>query len=295
MTGAKAIAGTVSYNASTKTATFTPTSALAASTTYTVTVTGVTSSGGTALSTWSSSFTTAAAAGGGGTATKQYQAPLLSANETAIDGQVSVDTSGNVAVQVTRGMASTSLAVQFCLVVNAIGNLGNNPTCISVGTVTTDGSGNGSTTVKFPQSGYWAGDFYLYSGSTMEYITGLMPGVSGETYMSTLVPESTVDGSGIATGSNPTQDPLTSGTVSSSNGSITFTVTGASPNTTYATDQSESVYLDGSGTYELSTFTTDGSGDGTSTVKMSGDEGDLFEVIPQTSGAGYIGGFSVPK
>jgi methionine-rich copper-binding protein CopC len=59
-----AVAGTVSYNASTVTATFTPSSALAASTSYTATVSGATdATGNTMAAPYSWSFTTAAAAG----------------------------------------------------------------------------------------------------------------------------------------------------------------------------------------------------------------------------------------
>src|SRR5580698_2249534 len=54
-----AIAGTVSYNSSNDTATFTPKAALATDTKYTVTVTGVTGSGGGAMaSSFTSTFTT---------------------------------------------------------------------------------------------------------------------------------------------------------------------------------------------------------------------------------------------
>jgi hypothetical protein len=60
--GGTAVAGTVSFNAANTVATFTPTSSLAASTTYTATVSGAQNSSGTAMSSpFSWSFTTAAA------------------------------------------------------------------------------------------------------------------------------------------------------------------------------------------------------------------------------------------
>ena len=63
---------------------------------------------------------------------------------------------------------------------------------------------------------------------------------------------------------------------------------------TYDIIQSETPYLDGSGSYSAGQFTTDASGDGSSSQTSMPVPGDIFEVIPQ-SGAGFIGGFSVPK
>ncbi len=66
--GGTAVTGTLAYNATTKTATFTPSAALTAGATYTATVSAAKDSAGTAMAapvTWS--FTVAASGGGGGT------------------------------------------------------------------------------------------------------------------------------------------------------------------------------------------------------------------------------------
>lgn len=293
VTDPNSIAGTVAYTAGATTATFTPSAALAPDSTYSVTVTGVTSSAGTAMSgSFTSKFATVAVA--------QYQASLFSFDLTSINGQVSIDPVGNVTVQLTGAAASTTFTVGFCPAYNA-GNGSKEPACINTGSVSTDASGSGSSTTLFPQPGSWAGDFEVYSGSTV-YATSLLedttPATSAQVYMSTLQPENTVNGSGIIRW--PTQSPLSSGTVTYANGSVTFAVTGASPNTLYGTAESQTVAMESSGSYSMSEFTTDGSGNANSTEPMidGSGYGDLFEIEPSLEGAnsaGYVGGFSVPQ
>jgi hypothetical protein len=287
------IAGAVAYTAGANTATFTPSAALAPNTTYSVTVMGVTSSAGSAMAgSFVSKFATIAA--------PQYQATLFSPDWTSINGQVSIDPVGNVTVQLNGATASTAFTVEFCPAFNA-GDGSNAPACINTGSVSTDAAGSGSSTAMFPQPGSWAGDFEVYSGSTA-YATSLFsittPAITAQVYMSTLQPENTVNGTGITRW--PTQSPLTSGTVSYANGSVTFAVTGASPGTLYETAESQTVAMESSGSYEMSAFTTDSSGNASSTEPMTDGAGygDLFEIDPANEGsysAGYVGGFSVPK
>lgn len=258
LTDPNAVAGAVTFDASTNTATFTPTAALPASATVTVTVSGVTSSGGTALATFTSTFTTAAPA----SSTVQYQVALYPVYNPNPTGQITIGTNGNVTVQFTGGTANTTLTVQFCPGFNQ-GITQPTPACINVGTVTTDGSGNADTTVKFPQAGQWVGDFQLNSASsstTPAYTTGSVGSGQSQTFLATLEPESTVNG-GTLTRQTP-QGPLTSGSVSYTNSALQFTVAGATPNTTYDILQSETRYMDSSGTYDIGQLTTDGSGNG---------------------------------
>jgi hypothetical protein len=298
VTDPKAVAGEVAYNATANSATFTPSAALVPDTTYTVTVTGVTSSAGTAMSgPFTSTFATIASS-----ATTQYQATLYSQTATIIIGQVTVDTSGNVNVQLTGAAASTTFTVLFWPAWDA-GDLATNYVCLNVGAVSTNAAGSGTSTAKFPNPGSWAGDFWIYSEPTgiIEYGTTLwagLPGSSSQVYMSTLQPETTVNGTGV-TPKSP-QAPLTSGTVTYANGSIEFAVTGAYPDTTYNTIESQTTALEGSGSYGMSTFTTNSSGDGSSTASYGAGYGDLFQVEALSGsgyiiGAGYIGGFLVPK
>lgn len=300
----KPVAGAVAYDAATGEATFTPTALLAPSTVYTVTVSGVTSSSGTAMAgAFKWSFTTVAPAPAptptpAPGATLQYQAPLLSTSQSTLYGQISIDTTGNMTVQLTGATASAAYSIQFCPAANANAD-GNVPgPCFNVGSISTSADGSGSFTAMFPKPGNWAGDFELNAGTTTQYSTYLIPGLSGETYMSTLQPSSTVNGVGLGStgvaGASTPQAPLTSGTVTYAKGSATYTVMGSSANMGFTVSESETTYMDGSGTYETDTFTTGSSGDATSNSTSFGPGGDLFQVIPN-NGVGFIGGFSVPK
>lgn len=285
----KPVTGTVTYDSSANTATLTPAAALAASTAYTVTVSGVKDAKGTAVSSFTSSFTTAAPPSSPAT---QYEAPIFNSALTGVVGELSIDTQGNVTVQMTGAKASSTFPLQFCPATNPVIDP-NGGACMSLGNVTTDASGKADATVQFPKPGNWAGDFTLSAGGLTQYQTWLSATASAQTYQSILVPASTVNGTGIAT---TTQDPLTSGTITYAKGSVTFTVKGASPNTGYETDESETTYLGGSGTYALSTFNTDSNGDGTSTTTLSATGGDMLrDVRNGGTEAGFIGGFTVPQ
>jgi hypothetical protein len=294
LTDPGAVAGSVAYSATTNTATFTPTAALPAATTVTVTVSGLTSSG-TALAGFTSSFTTAAPP-----PAVQYMTTLYPAFKPTAAGQISVDTTGNVTVQFTGGTPNTTLIAQFCPGQNVAIDQ-STMVCIDVGQVTTDNSGNTTTTLKFPQSGQWVGDFQLNTSSsstTPAYTTGSIGSGQSQTFLATLQPETTVNKGGALTQSK-TQDPLTAGTVSYANAALQVSVTGAAPNTTYDVLQSETPYMDSSGTYEIAEFTTDASGNGQVTVTSTsalGPTGDLFEVVPHTgTNGGFAAGFSVPQ
>jgi hypothetical protein len=298
-----AVAGSVTYNATTYAATFTPATALTAGATYTLTVSGVTSSNGAAMaSAMTSTFTTASSTYPA--ATVQYQGTLFPYSGDSGSGQVSVDTTGKVTIQLTGAKDSTTFAAQFC---PSYSIYNQQPyACIDLGNVTTGASGTASFTAQFPQAGAWAGEFQLNSGGSPAYETGLVPtadanGVT-QVYMSTLEPEKTVNGKGIGTDTGAeTQSPLTSGSVTytASSQTLQFTLKGALPNMAYTS--AEDGVLGGSSSYLLynsqmqSAFTTDSSGNVTFTVLQDGTAGDIFEVAPNNSDAGLIGGFSVPQ
>jgi hypothetical protein len=234
--------------------------------------------------------------------TYQYRASLFSwPNPTSINGQVSVDTAGNVTVQLTGATASKTFTAQFCPAYDA-GAGASPPACLTIGSVSTDASGNGSSTTMFPKPGSWAGDFQVTVDAMMTgYMTGLQSSTtaatSGQIYMSTLQPETTANGTGVSRWT--TQSPLTSGTVTYSNGSVEFAVTGATPNALYDTIESETVALDSSGSYAMGSLTTGSGGNGSTTASLAGGSGsgDMFQVDPASTSpysAGYIGGFSVP-
>jgi len=313
VTDPQPVVGVVSYNSTTITATFTPSAALVPNSTYTVTVAGVKSSAGSAMTgtfTWTfATVTSIGTGGGGGTNTPmQYQASLYNPYANPTNGQISIDMNGNVTVQLTGAAASTTYSVNFCPAYVQYNGTSDAPPCFDTGPVTTDTNGSGTSTTLFPKSGSWAGDFTLFTTSnstpadSSQYSTGNFPASnsypggypSGMVYMSTLQPESTTNGIAVATQASP-QDPLTSGTVTFSNGSMIFAVSGASANTEYSTTESQTVELNNSGANYLSDFTTNASGNASSTESLaSGSGGDMFQVQPPCD-AGYIGGFSIPN
>ena len=284
------VKGSVSYNSTTYTASFTPSAPLATGTKYTVTVSGVTSSGGgTMASAFTESFTTAG---------PQYQATFFPSGGTnGGSGQISMDNAGNMTVQLTGAAASTTYTLQFCPAKPAGGT---DIVCTDAGTVTTTASGSADATMLFPQPGSWAGDFQLNIGTNSEYVTNMEPvtGSPSQVYMSTLQPETTVNTVGVATGSP--QAPLASGTVTYSNGSLQFVLAGTSPNTVVSAGEGTD-YIGSSNSYELydsqgqAGFTTDGQGNVTFTVLQDNDVGDIFQVSPNANEIGFIGGFSVPN
>ncbi|MGA2652607.1 MAG: Ig-like domain-containing protein [Terracidiphilus sp.] len=303
VTNPKPVAGAITYNATTNTATFTPSAALAFGSTYTVTVAGVTSSTGTTMAnSFTSTFTTMAAP-----PVPQFQASLFNDYGT-IGGRISVDTSGNVTIQLTGAAANTTYTSDFCPAFVQYNGTSDAPPCLDTASVTTGANGNGASIMLFPKPGNWAGDFNLIASSnsvplqSAAYSTGSFPASnsdpggfpSGTVYMAPLLPASTTNGAGVATRSSP-QDPLTSGTVTYSNGSMIFVVSGAAPNTNYSAVESQTVQLNSSGAYELSDFNTDAGGNASSTESLDdGAGGDMFQVMPP-SDAGFIGGFSVPQ
>jgi hypothetical protein len=230
----------------------------------------------------------------------QYQGTLFPYAQNSGSGQVSVNTGGLVAIQLTGATASTTYAAQFC---PSFSIYTQNPyACIALGNVTTSTSGSATATTQFPQAGSWAGEFNLISGTTIEFETGLVPAADAngvtQAYTAALQLATTVNGKG--DGATGTQGPLTSGSVTYSNGSLQFTLTGASPDTVYTSG--EDGVLGGSSSYLLynsagqSAFTTSASGDVTFAVLQDGTAGDIFTVDTNNanSGAGYIGGFTVP-
>jgi hypothetical protein len=285
-----AVPGAVTYNATTDVGTFTPTAALASNEAFTVTVSSVESSANVVMQT---PFTAKFTSGPCTAAKPQYQSSLYSlSSDGPPNGQVSVDTTGSVTVQLTGVTDSTAFTVQFCPDV-PFGS--SSPVCFNVGSISSDSSGNATTSMAFPKSGSWSGDFELVSNGTAVYQTTYVPGENSQVYMSTLQPDSTVNGQGVS--NNSPQDPLTSGSVTLSNGSFQFQLTGAVPNAIYSAGACELVA--GSSCYQLdnsqsiSGFTTNGNGDVTFTVLDNGP-GDIFSVGRTGSAEGFEGGFLIP-
>ena len=220
----------------------------------------------------------------------QFSDPLINqAGTLSVGGQVTIDTGGNTTVQVTGQAASQTYDVAFCPASNASGN--SFPACFNLTTLSTNSSGSGSSTVMFPKTGNWAGDFLVKNSTGAAVVeSGLFPNLANETYLSTLVPESTTN-AGAITGSKE-QNPLSSGSVSYSNGTLLFTANGAAASTSYTIDQTEGTELQSSNSYVIGTLTTNASGDGSKSISQNPNYGDMFEVEGGTGG--FIGGFSIP-
>ena len=284
------VPATVTYDAATNTATFTPTSPLVSSATYTVNVNGVSNSSGTRMSSpFTSTFTTGPCSG----AQNQYQVSLVASK--SLKGQVLVDTSGVVTAKVDGAAASTTYQLQFCPAP------AQNYPCFAIGDVTTDATGNANITMPFPKSGSWAGDFQALQNGVVQFDTELAPSIDSSVYSATLQPSKTANGNGVfLTGPPPaTQDPLSSGTVTlTSGGVMQFDLKGAFSNSMYGTTECPINF--GSSCFQLtnsngvSGFTTDSSGNVSFGVLWDQDFGDIFRVDAPAGRAGFVAGFKVP-
>lgn len=282
-------------NVSTTQVVLTPASPLPSGT-ITVTVSNVADLAGVKMAapyTWSFSTACGGGGGSGGGTSTQYIAPLFGNGNNV--GQVTVDTAGNFTVQLHGATANESLTAEFCA---AAFGTATAPNCFSIGSLSTDGSGDASLKAKFPKPGSWAGDFELNNGPTnapglgAAYDTNYGPG-----YMSTLV------AGPINTGASGSAN----GTISYSsspapNGSLTFTITGGQASTPYGAFERD-LYVD-TNSYSLQNsqgqgfFTTDSAGNVTFTVLPHVPGGDIFGVLrksPTGDIQDYTGGFVVPQ
>lgn len=212
-------------------------------------------------------------------------------------GTISIDPSGNVAVRLSGAPANQSYTLEFCPAV--VPSDKNPPACFHAGAVSTSSTGTANASMSFPKSGSWAGDFQLNSGGMPEYFTNYTPA-----FLAQLQPESTVN-KGALKVSGDTQLPLTSGRVTYSDGSFSgsafeFTLigTGVSAPSGFEASESETPYMDGSGSYVLAGSYAYGGLDGiTFDDAPSGAGGDILEVELSSNSSnqqGFIGGFSIP-
>jgi hypothetical protein len=212
-------------------------------------------------------------------------------------GQVSVNGSGDVTIQVTGGSANTTYALQFCPFPTT------RYTCFSLGSLTTDGTGAVQSTFHFPKTGPWAGDFQANGIGGTGFSTQVGSN-AGQTFLATLQPASVTNGQG--TGRDPTSSSTPqdrgSGTLSVNGGMVHVVLVGAAPNATYEVTQCfESA---GSGCFQLGPFNgntvvTDAGGNATFDVPFAGIPGDFFTVeqvvsSPSLPSTGFAAGFKVP-
>jgi hypothetical protein len=219
----------------------------------------------------------------------QYEASLSGMNNAASgSGTISMDTTGQITLQLSGAPAKASYTVAFC---PTYWFYSQPAPCFDVGTVSVDSGGSANGSMKFPKSGEWAGDFELNSGSTEMYLTTYAP-----VYLAALEPESTLNGAELNQ-SGEAQLPLTSGSVTYSGDSFQFTLTGTLPGTTFNAIENQDE-LQGSGSNYLQYDFSATNGNASVSEPPSGAGGDVLELeqtfYVDVSGQGFIGGFSVP-
>jgi hypothetical protein len=227
----------------------------------------------------------------GSTGSTQYEAPLLNDGQLDVDGQIQIDTVGNTSIQLGEALPNAAYTVQFCPAFEVAFYYPGIP-CFNVTTITTNSNGIAAATVKFPQAGNWAGDFFVNNSSgPTAFQTGLSR-AANQNYIGTLLPQTKTNKGEVTT--DPNQDPLTSGTVTFGNNQLTFTVNGAEPDATYICGFAASIYVDSG--IGFNTFNTDASGDASTTTSLPGIGGDMFQLAPGMGNyAGFIAGFTIPQ
>jgi hypothetical protein len=225
----------------------------------------------------------------------QYETNLFPTFGNTNPGLISMNSNGQIAIQLAGAPAHANYGVQFCQTFGG----DHEPPCLDIGSVSTDAKGNASASMKFPKSGDWAGDFFLKSSnSTQEYQSGFAA-TSYQVFLARLVPMTTVnDGTLIAPApKEPPQAPLAGGSVTWSNPALKFTLAGTVPDTGFGAVEGDYTW-DDSNSYGLinssnSPSASNSKGDITFFAYPDYSGGDMFEPSP-SSDLGFIGGFSVP-
>ena len=202
-------------------------------------------------------------------------------------GQVTVDTAGNVNVQLTSGGTPN---VQYTVSFTSYGAGKNFP----VGNFTTDASGKANASMKFPQSGNWAGAFTVTHVSSDSFTT---VGTAWAQTSAPLLPISTVpEVCSQTVCSAGTQDPG-GGTLTTANGSQHVTLSGATANATY--EVIECVF-GGSSCFLEGNLNTDAAGNGTFDNRVEPSPGQVWRIqrvsgTPASAqGTGFVTAFKVP-
>jgi hypothetical protein len=224
---------------------------------------------------------------GGGTVAYYFEA-LLSTADSSNHGMISLNASGAGTVQLQGAASNTSYSVQFCLFPSGTGN------CFSVGSSSTDSTGNAQTSFTFSRSGTWVGVFLLQpSGGGTGFTSSFPIPSSGIQYQSPVQQAGAVSGGIPSFLGPPGSDPLSSGFVTISGTIAHITLTGASANAKYT------VGLCGNGGgsscfADLGTVTTDASGNGSGDIETSGRNFPGVFHLGRNNVVQFITGIRVP-
>jgi hypothetical protein len=218
-----------------------------------------------------------------------------SSNVTGATGTVTVSAAGDVMIQVTEAMPSTTFIGNFCQYPgSAFITRGLDPCFGLQQSFTSDANGNGQLTFHFPKSGSWTGSFNFAPGgdtNSSARITTDNVGTQG-TVSASLVPLSTANKGG-APGAEPTTQEPGSGSVALSGGNVSITLTAATASASYAVFQAFS--NSGSASQQVGTLTTDATGNASGTFAVLSSTGTLFEIDRMAATtAGLASGFTVP-
>ncbi|HET9697338.1 MAG TPA: hypothetical protein VFP40_10760 [Terriglobales bacterium] len=226
--------------------------------------------------------------GGGASSAPNFIASLLSSADSSNHGQITLKASASGTVQLQGAAASTQYAVNFCKFPDGTAN------CFSVGSVTTDASGNVNGTFTFSKSGVWVGIFSLQPGDGSTSYGSSFPNPStAAQYLNPLQRASTVTGGLPSFWGSAGADPLTSGSITVVGTKAQITLTGAAPNASY----SVSFCANGAGSScfaGLGTITTDASGNGTGTAETNGYNPPGVFALGNNNAVEFVTGIKAP-
>lgn len=201
-------------------------------------------------------------------------------------GLVTLDTAGNVDVTITGATAMTQYDVSFF-------TYGTFQT-ITVGTLMTDASGNAKTSMKFPNSGNWAGGFRVTHTSEDGFSTA---GTGWAKTSAILLGVSTVSNVCVSVFCSGAQDPG-AGTLTTADGKVQILLTGASANAIYEVTQCT---FGGSSCYGEGNLITDASGNGMFNGNVEpGVPSQVWRLQrvsgqpPSIQGVGFVSAFRIP-
>jgi len=201
---------------------------------------------------------------GGGSGAAYYLAALLSTADSSNHGKISLDANGSGSAELQSAAASSMYSIQFCQFPNG------NSSCFSVGSSTTDASGNAQSSFTFSRSGTWAGVFTLQpSGGGTGFTSSFPVPSSGTQYENPLQRAGTISGGLPSFLGSPGSDALSSGFVTIDGTVAHIAVNGAAPNASYVVGFCGNG--DGSTCFaDLGTVNTDASGNGSGDIDTHG-------------------------
>ena len=230
---------------------------------------------------------------GGGTspstpATVQWSSTMERFNASGTvsgSGQVTIDTAGNLNILFSGGTAGAAYTAQFC----QFPYVPAPNQCFTIATMTADASGAARLNMKFPKSGTWgSGTFTI--GSSSDFFNTASATLDG-TALYQVVPAS---GANQTPASSLPQDPLSSGTINVANKTVTITVRGATPNSSYAVSECGSP----TACFTQTSLVTDASGNGSVSFAVPFRPASEFQIERMNGttavASGFLSGFRVP-